>query len=437
MDSRFVHIGVVTDLRWLIAQDPGYRFMHKVIVEEPYKFVPPYRGRWFSWLFRLWLKPYLRKSHGIVKCTYEGLDHVRESIKAGHGVLLCPNHCRDSDPMLIGMLCRAIPSHVFSMASWHIFKQSWIESFVVRRLGGFSIYREGMDRQALDTSVQIVVKGERPLVIFPEGVISRTNDRLNALMDGVSFIARVAAKKRAEIDPNRKVVIHPIGIRYRLLADLSTVADPILKKLEERTFWKTQEHLSTIDRIGRLALALLAAREIEVLGATQSGTVRGRIANLINALLNPIEVQWLGGPRRGDVIVRVKDLRSAILPELLKGTLSAEERASCWRQLTDCYYGQTLSMYPEGYLDEDGTGGLTPERIIETLQRLEEDLTDRITVLPVWRAEFRIGEAIVLDPLQKKSRGVDPVMQTLREKMLGLLRIQDWWPPMPPTAVEK
>lgn len=51
------------------------------------------------------------------------LEHVRDSINSGHGVLLCPNHCRDSDPMLIGMLCLAIPSHVFSMASWHIFKQ--------------------------------------------------------------------------------------------------------------------------------------------------------------------------------------------------------------------------------------------------------------------------------------------------------------------------
>ncbi|HQZ65947.1 MAG TPA: 1-acyl-sn-glycerol-3-phosphate acyltransferase [Planctomycetaceae bacterium] len=410
--------------------------MHKVIVEEPYKFVPPFRGKWLSWMFRLWLKPYLRKNYGIVKCTYEGLEHVRESIKAGHGILLCPNHSRDSDPMLIGMLCRAIPSHVFSMASWHIFKQSWLESFVVRRLGGFSVYREGMDRQALDTSVKIVVDAERPLVIFPEGVISRTNDRLNALMDGVSFIARVAAKKRAEISPDKKVVIHPIGIRYRLLTDLATVADPILTKLEERTFWKTQEHLSTLDRIARLAMALLAAREIEVLGVTQSGTVRGRIASLINSLLHPIEKQWLGAARLGDVIVRVKDLRSAILPEMLKGTLTSEERTSCWRQLTDCYYAQTLSMYPEGYLDDGPKGKLTPERIMETIQRLEEDLTDRVTAQPVWKVEFRIGEAMVIDPTQKKVRGTDPVSQTLRDHMLSLLEIEDWWPPQPVTTVE-
>ena len=141
--------------------------MHRVVIEEPYKFVPPYRGRLLSWMFRLWLKPYLRKAHGVVRCTYEGLDHVRDRLKAGHGILLCPNHSRDSDPMLIGMLCRKIPSHVFSMASWHIFKQSPLEAFIVRRLGGFSIYREGLDRQSLDTAIQIVTNAERPLVIFP------------------------------------------------------------------------------------------------------------------------------------------------------------------------------------------------------------------------------------------------------------------------------
>jgi hypothetical protein len=255
-------------------------------------------------------------------------------------------------------------------------------------------------------------------------------------MDGVSFIARVAAKKRAEIQPGKKVVIHPIGIRYRLQATLAQLTDPVLTKLEQRTFWKTQEHLSTIDRIGRLAMALLAAREIEVLGVTQSGTVRGRIASLINAMLHPIEKQWLDGARVGDVIVRVKDLRSVILADLLKGTLTTEERTSRWRQLTDCYYAQTLSMYPEGYLDEGVRGDLTPERIVETVQRLEEDLTDHVTVHPAWSVEFRIGKAIEIDPTQRKTRGGDAIMQQLREQMLSLLEIEDWWPPQPVTPFE-
>ncbi len=404
--------------------------MHRVVIEEPYKFVPPYRGRLLSWMFRLWLKPYLRKAHGVVRCTYEGLDHVRDSLKAGHGILLCPNHSRDSDPMLIGMLCRKIPSHVFSMASWHIFKQSPLEAFIVRRLGGFSIYREGLDRQSLDTAIQIVTNAERPLVIFPEGVISRANDRLNPLMDGVSFIARVAAKKRAEQFAGKKVVIHPIALRYRMEGNLTDCVGPALKNLESRTFWKCHEDLPVEQRIRNLAAALLASREIEILGDCSPGPFRPRILHLINSILQPAERQWLGRPRTGDVISRVKDLRSAIVPDLLKGQLSDAEKRQRWRQLTDCYYAQTLSMYPADYLDDGVHGPVTPERLAETVHRLEEDLTDHVTIQPCWRVEFSIGEAIEVDP-GRKPRGIDPLTQTLRSQMLGLLKIDDWWPPEP------
>jgi 1-acyl-sn-glycerol-3-phosphate acyltransferase len=409
--------------------------MHRIVIDEPYKFVPPYRGKWLSWAFRFVLKPYLRKNYGIIKVDYSGLEHVRESIRAGHGILICPNHSRDSDPMLLGMLCRKIPSHVYSMASWHIFKQSAIEGFVVRRLGGFSIYREGLDRQALDTAVQIVETAERPLVIFPEGVISRANDRLNPLMEGVSFVARVAAKKRAEKSPDKKVVIHPVAIRYRLVGDLMDSIGPTLKRLEERTFWKSHEDLPVIERIRRLALAYMASREVEILGDCQHGPLKPRVALLLNAILHPFERQWLGKARTGDVISRVKELRAAIVPGLLRGTLSEAETRQRWRQLTDCYYAQTMAMYPDDYLEDGVRGALTPERIAETVHRIEEDMTDKVTPHPSWRVEFSIGEAIEVDP-GRKPRGVDPLMDTLRRRMLELLKIEDWWPPEPVQIVD-
>lgn len=407
--------------------------MHRVVIEEPYKFVPPYRGRWLSWLFRLWLKPYVKKTYGVVSYSYEGIEHLRESIRQKNGIILCPNHCRDSDPMLIGMLCRKTPTHVYSMASWHIFKQSAVESFVVRRLGGFSIYREGLDRQALDTAVDIVTTGERPLVIFPEGVISRSNDRLNPLMDGVSFIARVAAKRRAEKQSGSKVVIHPVAFRYKIQGELIDCVGPALKRLEERTFWKCMDHLPILERIQHLASALLAAREIEILGDCRQGSFRPRINSLIDGMLQPSEKEWFGQAKKGDVISRVKDLRSAILPTLLKEQHPPEERRRRWRQLTDCYYAQTLSMYPEDYLEEGTRGRVTPERIAETVHRLEEDLTDKVVPQPCWHVSFRIGEPIAVDP-GRKPRGPDPLMQSLRSRMLELLDIQDWWPPEPVTT---
>ncbi len=342
---------------------------------------------------------------------------------------MCPNHCRPSDPMLMGLIVKEAPCHIYAMASWHIFKQSRLEGFIANRCGGFSIYREGLDRQALDCSVQIVSEAERPLVIFPEGVISRSNDRLLAFMDGVSFIARAAAKKRARTDGG-KVVVHPISVRYHLTTDPVATLSPVLSKLEQRTFWKSHEHLPLLDRIAQLGQALLAAREIECLGQPQSGSMSERMSRLIDFVLHPQEREWLGSPRYGDVIGRVKDLRIAIVPTLIQGKLDPMERSRRWRQLTDSYYLQCLSMYPPQYLDCSETRGpVTPERISETVHRLEEDMTDSVSIRPEWHVDLRIGEAIEVDPNQKKSRSGDVLMQTLRSQLLSLLNIEDWWPP--------
>ena len=404
--------------------------MHRVVVDEPYKFVPPYRGRWFSWLFRLWLKPFLKKRYGLVDYRFEGAEHLRDSLRAGHGIILCPNHSRDSDPMLMGMLCREIPCHIYSMASWHVFRQSALEGHVARLLGGFSVFREGIDREALDTAVKIVVSGERPLVMFAEGVISRSNDRLLALMDGVSFVGRVAARKRAEQNPPGKVVVHPIAIRYELIGDLQNCIGPTLTALEKRTFWKTFEYNSHRDRIRRLAVALLASREVEILGDSRQGPLRERIQFLVDSVLCPYEKRWFGRSKAGDVIVRVKDLRAAILPELMQPDRTEPQKQELWRVLTDCYYVQSLSLYPQDYLDDNVRGPLTPERIAETVHRLEEDLTDRITLKPDWRVHIRIGEPIFVEAV-RKLRGEDVVMKELRKQLLNLLGVDDWWPPEP------
>ena len=77
-------------------------------------------------------------------------------------------------------------------------------------MGAFSIHREGLDRQAVDEAVNILHKAERPLLIFPEGISTRTNDHLMGFMDGPAFIARTAARRRAK-DNLGQVVIHPVA----------------------------------------------------------------------------------------------------------------------------------------------------------------------------------------------------------------------------------
>ena len=128
------------------------------------------------------------------------------------------------------------------MASWSVFKQSRLQTFVARRVGAFSVYREGMDRASLNQAIDTLVDARRPLVIFPEGVISRANDRLGGLMDGTAFMARQAARKRAKDNPDAKVVIHPVAIKYQFLGNLNESIEPVLKQIEDRFTWGSQYH---------------------------------------------------------------------------------------------------------------------------------------------------------------------------------------------------
>ena len=111
------------------------------------------------------------------------------------------------------------------------------------------------------------------------------------------------------------------------------------------------------------------------------------------------------------------------MPALATGELSEADRARRWRQLGDCYFGQQLACYPIGYLDERPTVG----RILETIERYEEDLTDKTHVYRPLRVVIQIGEAIEVSPKRRagsrerpEDRG-DPLMDQLRDRLSAML----------------
>jgi 1-acyl-sn-glycerol-3-phosphate acyltransferase len=393
--------------------------MQKIVIDKPYVPVPPYRGRLWPWILSLYVPRLLRRKYGIVRVDCVNGRRLRESIAAGHGVLLAPNHCRDEDPLVLGQLSRAVGKPFFIMASWHVFMQDRVSAFLLNRAGAFSIYREGIDRVAVDTAIDILEKNERPMVMFPEGIIARTNDHLNPLMEGVALIARTAAKKRAKQEPPGKLVVHPVAIRYHFHGDIDAALTSILDEIEARLSWQPQKHLSRLDRIYKVGSALLTLKELEYTDHPQPGDIAQRLQNLIDLILNPLEEQWASGKHDGSVTARVKRLRSAILPEVIKGELDEAELARRWRQLADVYLAQQLWLYPPDYVRSNPSA----ERLLETVERFEEDLTDKVRVHGPMSATVTVGEAIEVSP-QREARGsADPLLVKIEEQlrqMLGL-----------------
>src|ERR1700756_1452157 len=109
--------------------------MQNIIVEKPYRFVPPYPGEFWTRLLRRYLPHYLRRTAGIAAVEIRGIEHLQDSIRQGHGIVLAPNHCRPYDPLVIGLLNEPSGRPIHTMASWHLFTEGRFKAWLLRRIG--------------------------------------------------------------------------------------------------------------------------------------------------------------------------------------------------------------------------------------------------------------------------------------------------------------
>ncbi len=390
--------------------------MQQVVVAKPYQFAPPHHGTFWPWVLQQWLPGHVHRKYGIEPPEFHGLDLLKNSLKAGHGIILAPNHCRPCDPFVIGLLGAQLQQPLYTMASAHLFMQSRLQRWLLTRSGAFSVFREGLDREALKTASQLLVEAHRPLVIFPEGLITRGNDRLAYVMDGVAFIGRSAAKARAKADPPGQVVIHPVALRYTFGGDLRRAVEPVLDVIERRIGWLPHAGGSLVERVRKLGEALLSVKEVEYFGTAQPGTRAERLLKLIDRVLGPLEERYLGGQREATVVARIKKIRAAVLPALTNGEGKAEDQALRWRHLDECSFAQALDLYPRGYID----GEPTAERILETVERIEEGTSDTARIHRPMHCRIDVGEALPVT-VDRPRGEADPLTAQLEERLKSML----------------
>lgn len=359
---------------------------------------------------------YLSYFEGIESHEVRGAELLKASLKDKRSILLAPNHCRYADPLALGFLAREAGVHVYAMASWHLFNQSWLQAFAIRLCGGFSVNREGVDRQSLETAIDTLTTAERPLVLFPEGTVFRSNDVLSPLLDGVSFLARTASKRRIKngLDP---VIIHPIAIKYLYRGDIEKTIKPVLDSIENRLAWgKRQQGMPLLERAKRIFVALLSLKEVQYFGASQAGSVEERKERLIDHLLIPLENELLAQEQTGPIIPRIKQLRAKLVPELNTPALTEQRRAEIWDQLHDIYMAQQVWSYPKGYLDKP-----TEMRLLETVESFEEDLTDRSRIHRPLHVILEVGEPITAEASKVGKQDTDPIMSGIADNLQAML----------------
>ena len=133
----------------------------------------------------------------------EGLENVPPS-----GVLFCPNHTSDVDPILVAFVL-PVNSRLHFMGKAELFQNSFLNWFF-RKMGGFPVNRGGSDIQAIKTAIQVIKDGDN-LLIFSEGTV---------IHDGIGHADGLPAHaKGGELDLNfaasyGSVPYHPGAAKY-------------------------------------------------------------------------------------------------------------------------------------------------------------------------------------------------------------------------------
>jgi hypothetical protein len=119
------------------------------------------------------------------------------------------------------------------------------------------------------------------------------------------------------------------------------------------------------------------------------------------------------------VVARVKRLRSAILPDMIKGDLDEAEKVRRWRLLEDADLAQQLYHYPPDYIAD----GAPSARLVETVERFEEDLTGKVTVHGPVNAKITVGDPIEVSTGREARGEADPLMTSIDAQIRAMLGI--------------
>jgi 1-acyl-sn-glycerol-3-phosphate acyltransferase len=362
-----------------------------LIDQFPYHFYAPRPSRFWWRLGRLYNTfQLLRREQKVVAIDVQGLEKLLPMLDRGDGVLITPNHPDSADPGTFFEVSHRIGRPLTYLAGYQLF--FGFRRFLLPRIGVFPIDREGADLRAFKAGVEILTQARFPLVIFPEGEVYHTADRLTPIREGAVAFASTASKRL--VDKGKTVWIVPTAIKYRFIDSVDPLPELLraMDRLETRFTWWPRSDLPIVDRIYRYAEGLLGLKELEMLGSCRTGTLKERIAGLRDAILDQIEDRRVGKRRLDTVPVRIKELRKVCLDALVKVGTTPAESILIRKDLNDIFVALQLFSYRGDYVHEDPT----LERVAETIFKFEQDTLGNEAAIPHGerRAIVRFGEPI-------------------------------------------
>jgi Acyltransferase len=384
--------------------------------DTPQQHWPPKLKLWWFHCAKIWRRRALAKQK-ITEIQLEGLEHLAESLGSGKGVLLTPNHSFHYDSYCLLEASDKLSKPFYFMTAWQVFFLSnWFDRMSMQWCGCFSVDREGTDMQAIKTAVDVMQNRPHPLVIFPEGDVYHTNDRVTPFRDGAAAMALMAARKA-----ERPVVIIPVAIKRWYNESPEHSLKNSVQQLEQRLFWRPKSDADLVARVLSIAEGLLSLKELEHLGSAQSGSIAERIGRLAITVLEKAEDGNGITKRVGLIPERVKEVRRCIIQSrTAAGDNATTEQRKTWSSdMDDMFLVTQLYSYPGDYLTQEPS----VERLAETIDKLEEDALGAVypSVHGSRRAVVRFDKPIELPVGKEKKMSASELTSEMHSRVQAML----------------
>jgi hypothetical protein len=208
------------------------------------------------WVLRLvtWMLPYwLKRKLYITQIDVTDIDRLVEVYKQSQmgrlRLVLAFRHPSSDDSFCMGYLLTkllpaaaaknhriALRSPVFAHFIYDRGIPLWagkIVSWLYPRLGGIPIHRGKADRLGLKTARDLLVNGQMPLAMAPEGATNGHSELVSPLEAGAAQIGFWAMEDLVKAGRDEDVLIIPIGIQYYYLDEPWFSLENLIHELEE------------------------------------------------------------------------------------------------------------------------------------------------------------------------------------------------------------
>lgn len=230
-------------------------------VQPPLKFVPAAYSPWVMkavhWMLPVFMRVRLRSwlPAGISRIEVSGVDYLvdlYQQFESGKArFLMAPRHVEVDDPLSGLYLCsRAVaraarekgvklkqPIHIHfiyerGMTIWAGKVVGWLLSHI----GGTPIRRgRKPDWVGLKAARRLMIEGDMPLVVAPEGATNGHSERIGPLEPGVAQLGFWCAEDLQKANRTETVYIVPVGIQYRYETSNWPKLAALLTKLEQQS----------------------------------------------------------------------------------------------------------------------------------------------------------------------------------------------------------